>query len=136
MRLKLSGAMSLFGAALAVGLVLLTAGSWNAIANQRVGGPLYREIVAGKDLTADILPPPMYVIEAYLDAQTAYFTRTPDSARWAAGELKRLRGEYETRTAYWRTTDVDPQVKQILLEDTDAHAKQMLAAADRLVAGS
>jgi methyl-accepting chemotaxis protein len=134
MRLKLSGAMSLFGAALAVGLVLLTAGSWNAIANQRIGGPLYRQIVAGKDLTADILPPPMYVIEAYLDAQTAYFTRTPDSARWAAGELKRLRGEYQARVDYWRTTDVDPKVKQILLVDSDTHAKQMLAAADRLVA--
>jgi len=134
MRLKLSGAMSLFGAALAIGLVLLTAGSWNAIANQRIGGPLYRQIVAGKDLTADILPPPMYVIEAYLDAQTAYFTRTPDSARWAAGELKRLRGEYEARTAFWRTTDVDPKVKQILLADSDGHAKRMLGAADRLVA--
>ncbi|HJV40913.1 methyl-accepting chemotaxis protein [Caulobacter sp.] len=134
MRLKLSGAMSLFGAALAVGLVLLTAGSWNAIANQRIGGPLYRQIVAGKDLTADILPPPMYVIEAYLDAQTAYYTRTPESAQWAAGELKRLRGEYEARVTYWRTTDVDPAVKQVLLADSDGHAKSMLDAADRLVA--
>ena len=134
MRLKLSGAMSLFGAALAVGLVLLTAGSWNAIANQRVGGPLYRQIIAGKDLTADILPPPMYVIEAYLDAQTAYFTRTPDSARWAAGEIKRLRGEYEARTTYWRGTEVEPEVGRILLTESDAHAKRMLDAADRLVA--
>ena len=34
----------------------------------KVNGPLYRQIVEGKDLIADILPPPEYIIESYLTA--------------------------------------------------------------------
>ena len=32
----------------------------------KVTGPLYRSIVQGKDLVADVLPPPEYIIESYL----------------------------------------------------------------------
>ncbi len=134
MRLKLSGAMNLFGAALAVGLILLAAGSWRAISSQRIGGPLYDQIVAGKDLTADILPPPMYVIEAYLDAQTAYLTRSPDSIADAGKEIDRLSGEYDARLVYWRKQTLSPQVTQLLLKDSDGAAGQVLATARKLVA--
>jgi methyl-accepting chemotaxis protein len=134
MRLKLSGAMNLFGAALAVGLVLLAAGSWKAISSQRIGGPLYDQIVAGKDLTADILPPPMYVIETYLDAQTAYLTRTPDQIANASREIERLSGEYDARLVYWRKQSLSPQITQLLLKDSDVAALQVMASARKLVA--
>ena len=32
----------------------------------KISGPLYAEIITGKDLVADILPPPEYIIESYL----------------------------------------------------------------------
>ncbi|HLP18190.1 MAG TPA: methyl-accepting chemotaxis protein, partial [Bacteroidota bacterium] len=32
----------------------------------RVNGPLYAQIVLGKDLVADILPPPEYILESHL----------------------------------------------------------------------
>jgi methyl-accepting chemotaxis protein len=134
MRVKLSGAMNLFGAALAIGLVLLAAGSWKAISSQRIGGPLYDEIVAGKDLTADILPPPMYVIETYLDAQTAYLTKTPEKIAEASREIQRLSGEYDARLVYWRKQTLSPQVSQLLLKDSDAAALRVRAAAGKLVA--
>ena len=35
----------------------------------KVGGSSYERIIAGKDLVADILPPPLYVVEAYLEAE-------------------------------------------------------------------
>jgi methyl-accepting chemotaxis protein len=31
-----------------------------------VNGPVYQEIVYGKDLIADILPPPLYIVESYM----------------------------------------------------------------------
>jgi methyl-accepting chemotaxis protein len=126
--------MNLFGAALTVGLILLAAGSWKAISSQRIGGPLYDEIVAGKDLTADILPPPMYVIETYLDAQTAYLTRTPDKIADAAKEIDRLSGEYDARLVYWRKQTLSPEVTQTLLRDSDVAALRVRAAARKLVA--
>jgi methyl-accepting chemotaxis protein len=133
MRVKLSGAMNLFGAALAVGLVLLAAGSWKAISSQRIGGPLYDEIVAGKDLTADILPPPMYVIETYLDAQTAYLTKTPDEIAEASREIERLSSEYDARLVYWRKQTLSPRISQLLLKDSDAAALRVRASAGKLV---
>ena len=51
---------------------LLTLIFVNSLFNQktlnevRVLGPLYSEIASGKDLVADILPPPAYIIETYL----------------------------------------------------------------------
>ena len=33
----------------------------------KVNGPLYLDIVQGKDLVADILPPPEHIIESYLN---------------------------------------------------------------------
>ncbi|MET3666964.1 methyl-accepting chemotaxis protein [Caulobacter sp. 1776] len=133
MRLRLAGAMNLFGGALALGLIVLIAASWNAIATVRIGGPLYTKIVAGKDLTADILPPPLYVIEAYLDAQTAYRLRTPAETDSADKELRRLKSEYEARATYWRAYDFDPRVKSVLLGESDANAQKAWAASERLI---
>lgn len=53
---------------LVIGLMLVTAAvSFVTLQTLRVNGPVYGEVVRGKDLIADILPPPAYVIEAYLE---------------------------------------------------------------------
>jgi hypothetical protein len=43
-------------------------GSWSfkTLNELKVNGPLYQRIVQNKDLIADILPPPEYIIESYL----------------------------------------------------------------------
>ena len=33
-----------------------------------IGSPAYNEIIDSKDLLADILPPPLYVVQTYLEA--------------------------------------------------------------------
>ncbi|PIB90544.1 HAMP domain-containing methyl-accepting chemotaxis protein [Caulobacter sp. FWC2] len=134
MRLKLSGAMNLFGAALWIGLILLAAGSWNAIATLRIGGPLYDRIIAGKDLTADILPPPMYVVEAYLDAEMAYYIRSPEKIEAATREIRDRRKEYEDRVTHWRTVEIAPEIKSVLLEQSDAQARRFLDDAEAMLA--
>ncbi|MCX7087886.1 MAG: hypothetical protein NTV00_07515, partial [Methylococcales bacterium] len=42
---------------------LLTAYVINTIS---INGPIYQRIVQGKDIIADVLPPPEYIIESYL----------------------------------------------------------------------
>jgi methyl-accepting chemotaxis protein WspA len=67
----------------------------------RVNGPLYHEIVTDKDLIADILPPPQYVIESYLVA--LQIANEPDSTRRAdlISQFRRLEQEYQARHDYW-----------------------------------
>ena len=46
------------------GFVASTLFAFNTLARLKVNGPIYKEIVLQKDLLADILPPPEYLIEA------------------------------------------------------------------------
>ncbi len=69
----------------------------------KVNGPLYAEIITGKDLLADVLPPPAYIIESYLTV--TQLVATTDTAERGSLEQKitRLHQEYESRQTYWKT---------------------------------
>ena len=91
---------------LLLGLILgsglgVAAYAYATLAALSVNGPIYDRIILGKDLTADILPPPEYIIESYLLVlQTEAET---DPARLKALEDKgnALRAEYDTRHEFW-----------------------------------
>jgi methyl-accepting chemotaxis protein len=89
--------LSLFtAAALDVTAIVGAISLWGA---SQAGDAATRTFVA-KDVTADILPPPMYLIEMRLVlSQAIKGTIDKDTAR---SDWKRLRGEYLTRIAYWR----------------------------------
>ncbi len=69
-----------------------------ALNDLRVGGPLYDKIKLGNDLVADILPPPEYVIEAYLEATLAI--RDPSSLAARRARLSELHKDYDDRRDY------------------------------------
>jgi methyl-accepting chemotaxis protein len=69
---------------------------------------------AGKDVVADILPPPLYLIETHL---TAYqLLDTPVAERKALAEkFKQLRKDFDDRNSYWVGAEVDAEVRNSLL---------------------
>ncbi len=69
----------------------------------KVNGPLYREIILGKDLIADILPPPDYIIESYLVAfeLRESMDNPAELERLSAYVLDKLRNEYLDRHEFW-----------------------------------
>ena len=88
-----------FGGALAAGIILAATVSSTSVNQVRVGGPTYEQIIQGKDLVADILPPPAYVIEAYLEATLALNRASPLAD--SAAKLTQLRTDYNDRHKYW-----------------------------------
>jgi methyl-accepting chemotaxis protein len=48
------------------GFLLFVGYSFWILNKLKVNGPIYHDIVMGKDLIADILPPPEYIVESYL----------------------------------------------------------------------
>jgi methyl-accepting chemotaxis protein len=83
--------------------------SRQALEALRIGSPLYGQIVTGKDLVADILPPPSYIIEPYLEATLALVDPATADAR-----LKRvtdLKREYMQRHAFWLSADFDRELQ-------------------------
>ncbi|WP_375420235.1 methyl-accepting chemotaxis protein [uncultured Sphingomonas sp.] len=105
-------------------IALLCAGamlaSWR-IDRIRVGGPIQVKLQQASDLIADILPPPAYVIEPYLEA--TLLVRDPSSYAEHAGRLARLRKDYDARQVYWRASDLDPALKTAITTRTDAPAR-------------
>jgi methyl-accepting chemotaxis protein len=84
----------LVAALIAVAAVALLAHS----AKDQMAGQANRVYVA-KDVTADILPPPMYLIEMRLVASQGVEGTMP--AATVRAEFERLRGEYQARVDHW-----------------------------------
>ena len=120
---SLSARMGLIVAIFATVLVAFGLYSARTLSRARVGGPYYQEIVRSKDLVADILPPPAYIIEAYLLAFQAVNTdqiaeRGPYLARLAQTEK-----EFHERQQVWRDVLPESRMKAALVADSARHAE-------------
>ena len=118
--MNISAAIKLAGAAVIGGIAAVIA--VNAIGSHklRVGGEVYTHIVAGKDLIGDILPPPEYIIEPYLEATLA--VNDPANAKAHSDRLAALRKDFDERLAYWKEQDIDPAVRDLLTRQAAAPA--------------
>ncbi|WP_315706460.1 MULTISPECIES: sensor histidine kinase [unclassified Bradyrhizobium] len=113
-RITISRAIFAFGMLTVVGLVVVIVASNYALSQLKVGGPIYNRIVLGNDLVSDILPPPEYVIEAYLEATLAL--HDPPSFAMHRDRLVQLKKDYDERHSFWSNSGLDPAIKKKLLE--------------------
>jgi methyl-accepting chemotaxis protein len=121
-RLSLSSVITVFGLILAVGFASVVLMGALALRELKVGGPLYASIKLGNDLVADILPPPAYVIEAYLEATLAL--REPQNLAPHEEKLAQLKKDYEDRKTFWTASDLQPALKTMLVEKSDAEVRK------------
>jgi hypothetical protein len=98
LRTSLSNAVALLGAIIAVGCIAVLLTSQVALNQLKVGGPLYDKIKLGNDLVADVLPPPAYVIEAYLEVTLAINDTAQLQAR--RNKIEELRKSYDERKVF------------------------------------
>jgi methyl-accepting chemotaxis protein len=64
-----------------------------------VEGPVYKKLVQGKDLIADILPPPVYVIESQLVLYQ--LANNPNQKTEGLMQLKKLEKDFSDRAEFW-----------------------------------
>jgi methyl-accepting chemotaxis protein len=86
----------------------------------RMGGAMQVKSRQAADLIADILPPPEYVIEPYLEA--TLLLQQPQRLEEARARLRKLRADYDTRHDYWNESNLDPALKAGVTSDTHAPA--------------
>ncbi|SDJ51750.1 Methyl-accepting chemotaxis protein [Bradyrhizobium sp. Rc2d] len=130
-RLSLSSAIIAFGIFLALGFTAVVSTSLYTLRELKVGGPLYSDIKLGNDLIADILPPPEYVIEAYLEATLAM--REPDQLAAHGERLVQLRKDYDERKAFWVSSSLSADLKTALVSKSDAEVQKFWKASDQLL---
>lgn len=81
-----------------------------AISFIRFGGPLHRANLLQDELLADILPPPAFVVEPYLNATWAIVDQGHAEASLTA--LQEEQAEFEKRKAYWATAPVPQELRE------------------------
>lgn len=66
LEMSVNSQLYLLMAAFLIGFGVAGAVVYSGLGKVQVNGPIYQRVVQGKDLVADILPPPEYLIESYL----------------------------------------------------------------------
>lgn len=100
----------------------------NTLGLVKVQGPYYERIVRGKDLIADVLPPPEYIVESYL--LTLHLTNEVElqsprpSIDASLARLQQLHNEFNQRHEFWAGELEDGPLKQALLQAAYAPAVQ------------
>jgi methyl-accepting chemotaxis protein len=112
----MKGKLFCLSLAYAIGIVVFGTVAYFAINNVKVGGPIYKQVVEGKDLIADILPPPEYIIESYLTAFQMAEQTDADVVAELDSKLKSLKSDYEARHEYWVNALPQGEIKETLID--------------------
>ena len=117
------------GARILIGLLLAIIALASAVVYAiRADGPMTQDSALQAEILADVLPPPAFVVEPYLNA--SLIVHDPERAGPFINELKDERAEFETRKAYWKTARVPAQLSQPL-NDTIAAADKFWQVMDK-----
>jgi methyl-accepting chemotaxis protein len=101
---------------LAVGFAVFGGLTYFTLERLRVNGPIYQDVVRGKDLVADILPPPAYIIEANLVAHEMVVEAAPEQRSKLIERFAQTEKEFGERYAFWRTQPLPESLKKTLVE--------------------
>ena len=93
-----------------------------AIDKIRMGGPIQTANSQMADLVADILPPPAYIVESYL--QTSLLVADPTQFPQRKQKLAALEKEYFTRMQVWRESNIPAGIKESLTSTADAPGRR------------
>lgn len=111
-----------------LGFVVYGLWSFKTLAELKVNGPIYHNIIQGKDLVADVLPPPEYIIESYLVSLQLASSSGNESAQ-LIDRLKVLKTDYDTRHTYWEKEGLSNDLSDVLLKQAHAPAVAFYAVA-------
>jgi len=120
--LRISTQLLLLCAVMLAGFIAFGITSYLALTEIKVNGPVYQRIVQGKDLIADILPPPEYILESYLTVMQLENERNHEKQIALAEKIWRLRKEYYKRYELWRINLPEGLMKDILIKKSHVPA--------------
>ncbi len=120
--MRISAISKFASAAIIAGFVLTIGLSLASLREFGIGGVLSGRLALAKDLVSDILPPPEYIIEAYLETSLA--AKNPETLTVHRSRLSEIRKNYDRRHAYWAAQNIDGDVKSQLLEKAHEPAQR------------
>ncbi|MFH0968688.1 MAG: ATP-binding protein [Methanobacteriota archaeon] len=84
----------------------------------KINGPVYTDIISGKDLIADILPPPEYIIEPFQISLNMLEERDPQDINRSILLLNNLEATYLSRHEYWARVLPPGQIREKMINQS------------------
>ncbi len=117
-KLRMKSKLALLAGAAVVGFICYFVFSYQVMKVIAVNGSLYNAIVDNKDLVADILPPPEYIIEAYLVTKQLVEEKDQGHKQELITRLGKLEKEYQDRHSFWDSRLPPGSMRDTLLTGT------------------
>jgi methyl-accepting chemotaxis protein len=99
------------------GLTVFGVLSYHTTEKLKVNGNLYNKIIEGKDLVADILPPPEYIIESYLVTLEMVNSKTEKELTDNINYYHGLEKEYYKRHQYWNEVLAAGEIRENMVKN-------------------
>lgn len=127
-KMKIKSLMLLTGSAICISMIATVGVSQFVEGRMKVRGPVYNQIVQGKDLIADVLPPPAYLVESYLEASLVVLD--PSSVGARRTRLAELKRQFEERHAYWQEQKLQAEISDLIVKRSYAPGQKFWAIVD------
>ena len=88
-----------------LGLLVFIALAFYAINQVRINGPVYDKLKANDDLKADILPPPLYAVDAFAAANAAFVAMSNNETELRdkrLAEVSKAEAAFKAQAEYWK----------------------------------
>jgi methyl-accepting chemotaxis protein WspA len=130
-RVKLSIKLVALSTVAVVGLLVFAAVAYATLDTVKVSGPVYDQIVADKDLLADMLPPPLYIVESDLLVYEMLGSDDKAELNRLVAKSRALRRGYEQRHEYWKLHLSGAAIRDVMLERAHRPALEFFELRDR-----
>lgn len=128
--LKIRTKLCILGSVFMAGVAALSVLLYTTIQITRVGGPLHAQINMSKDLVADILPPPEYIVEPFLKIQELASESDPARIESLKKDYEQGKADYKVRHEFWEENMTHQGIRDEMLKVSHEKVQQFFAAAD------
>jgi methyl-accepting chemotaxis protein len=128
---SMNGKLTLLNVVFVIGFLIFGSLALSTLNTARVNGPHYVRVVQNKDLLADVLPPPNYIVETYLTAHLMVSETDPQKVTDLITKYNEtLKVEYADRQAHWRETLDEGPLKHEINETSRVPAEAFFVILD------
>lgn len=129
--LKVSFKLYMLTLCFVIGFILFSLVFTSTMNTVRIQGSMYNNIVKSKDLVADILPPPEYIIESDLLLFQALAETDNSKIKEIEGKFTKLKNDFFVRHEFWSKEVEDVQMKELIVTTSYRPAKLFYETAEK-----
>ncbi len=129
--LSMTGKVVLLASVFTAGFILFAVIAFSSLNTIKIDGPLYNQIVEDKNLMADILPPPAFIVESNLIARQLREASNTAEVEQLVAVFQQKKAEYEASLQNWNKNIEDAELRQHFLGDAQGAARDFFAIFER-----